>query len=267
MLPLKTVGFCNSSVDPIGDMIILVSGQISLADEKEKQFSQVFNLVKLGEYYAIKSDMLHLMEIPLMFIEQEVEEEVVLESEEPQAEAPLTLPAFDTPVEEQPEPIEEPVEEPVEESQPEPVEESQPEPVEESQPEPVEEPAESVEEPTEVEPQPQPEPVEEPVEEPQPQPELVVEPSAVEPPAVEPPVEGKEEPAKKEKRPFRRPHRARPAKREEKDDDGFKTVKVNYTKKATTRGSSIFVKYDSKSINKEAILYLFKVDFTWMCDV
>ena len=65
-------------------MIILVSGQMSLADQKERQFAQAFMLVKIGECYAIKCDMLQLMEAPEIYIEQEIEE--VVEEEAPKEE-------------------------------------------------------------------------------------------------------------------------------------------------------------------------------------
>ena len=77
-------------------MIILVSGQICLSDSKERNFSQVFALDKKkgisGEYYVIKHDMLHIMEIPEVvqeFVEEIVEEEV---SEEAPEEIPKEIP-------------------------------------------------------------------------------------------------------------------------------------------------------------------------------
>lgn len=265
-------------------MIILVSGQMSLADQKERQFSQAFMLVKLGECYAIKCDMLQLMELPELYVEQEVEVfEEVPPAQEPAPKVEEFIPSFPhheepTPVEE-PAPVEEsPVEEaPVEEAPVEeaPVEEAPAaEPVEEmSAPEPAEEPA-APEAPVEEA------PVETPVEE-APVEEAPAEPAAEEPaaeePAAEAPVAPKEDEAapvvvekvevpKKERvrnfnsRRNNNNHRTnRVVKKEEKSEDDFVVVKSNYTKKATTRGSSLFVKYNNKSINKEALLNLFKV--------
>ena len=51
----------------------------------------------------------------------------------------------------------------------------------------------------------------------------------------------------------------RPTHKEDHKEDDFIVVKSNYTKKATIKGSSIFVKYNNKSINREALLNLFKV--------
>ena len=67
-------------------MIILVSGYLCLADEKERQFSQVFNIVKVGDSYAIKNDMLHINEIPEALYEEVIEEPEVEPEAQPEVE-------------------------------------------------------------------------------------------------------------------------------------------------------------------------------------
>ena len=61
-------------------MLILVSGQMLLSDNKERFFSQCFVLGKKSqsgnEFYEIRSDMLHLIDRTEMDEYVEVEEEV-----------------------------------------------------------------------------------------------------------------------------------------------------------------------------------------------
>ena len=85
----------------------MVSGQVYLCNERERNFSQMFLLNKKtgprGDFYVIKYDMLHLMEVPE--VTQEIVEEIV---EEVPVEAPVEVPA--KPVEAPAKPVEEPVE-------------------------------------------------------------------------------------------------------------------------------------------------------------
>ena len=265
-------------------MHILVSGQICLNDERERSFSQTFLLDKktspVGDFYVIKHDMLHLMELPEMTQEivEEIVEEVPVESEKVADEPAETVDASATVAEE--------LEKPAEPAQPvpsfiptfssEPVVEKEVEPVAEKPVEPEEKEEEKPVEPAE--------PVAEKKEEPM-EPATMTEPELV-PELTKP--EEKKEPVteKKEEKPVETPkkkeeekkdrkprsynglfqHARRPANRrvvekkpEEKKEEEFVVVKSRFTKKSSTCGSTVRVHFHSDSVNEEALLQLFKV--------
>ena len=256
----------------------MVSGQVYLCNERERNFSQMFLLNKKtgprGDFYVIKYDMLHLMEVPE--VTQEIVEEIV---EEVPVEAPVEVPA--KPVEAPAKPVEEPVKpEPVQEAEKE-VEKVAVEEVEKKPEVPVFIPSFATE-PTAQQPVPTTEqelvaeilktekPVEKPVE------KLVEKP-------VEKRVVKKEEAApakpvlakKPEERKNRNysnlfPHSRRAPnrhfaerkaeeKKAEEKEEGFVVVKSRFTKKSTTCGSTVRVHFRSDSVNEEALLQLFKV--------
>ena len=270
----------------------MVSGQVYLCNERERNFSQMFLLNKKtgprGDFYVIKYDMLHLMELPEVTQEivEEIVEEVPVEAPVKPVEVPVKpveVPA--KPVEVPVKPVEEPVKaEPVEEAE----KEVEKEVVEEAEKKP-EVPvfiSSFATEPTAQQPVPTTEqelvaeilkaekPAEKPEEKPAEKPaEKPVEKRVVK---TEEPVPAKPALAKKseEKKgrnysnlfPHSRrmpnrhaPERKSEEKKLEEKEEGFVVVKSRFTKKSTTCGSTVRIHFRSDSVNEEALLQLFKV--------